>query len=129
MSSVPNPSNSESILFSRLAKMLYPNTAGIATLSAAAVAMSASATPGATAPMFPDPLVAIPMKALMTPSTVPRRPMSGLTDPMVASQGMKWPSRSRAPLVSLSSTSRSASTCDPLNLAARPAVAPSAGGT
>ena len=36
--------------------MLYPNVAGMATASAAAVAISASPTPGATADRLPDPL-------------------------------------------------------------------------
>ena len=68
--------------------MLYPNVAGMATASDAAVATSASATPGATAVRLPDPLVAMPMNAWITPSTVPSRPRSGLTEAMVASQGM-----------------------------------------
>ncbi len=87
----------------------------MATASAAAVAVSASATPGATALKLPEPLVAMPMKASITPSTVPKRPMSGLTEPIVASHGMKCESRSRSSDVSESSTSRSASTCDALN--------------
>jgi len=72
--------------------MLYPNTAGMATERAAAVAMRASATPGATAPIFPEPFVAIPRNASMTPSTVPSSPMSGLADPIVASDGTNLPS-------------------------------------
>ncbi len=63
-------------------------TAGMAATSPAKVATSASATPGATAARFPEPFEAIPMNALMMPSTVPVRPRSGLTEPMVASQGM-----------------------------------------
>jgi hypothetical protein len=46
---VPKLSIRPSNRLRRLAKMLYPNVAGIATANAAAVAMSASATPGATA--------------------------------------------------------------------------------
>src|SRR6478672_9854178 len=54
----------------------------MATLNAAAVATSASATPGATAARLPEPRVAMPTNALITPSTVPRSPMSGLADPI-----------------------------------------------
>src|SRR2546429_60423 len=39
--------------------------------------------------MLPEPPTAIPMNASMTPSTVPSSPSSGLTEPKVASQGMK----------------------------------------
>src|SRR5262249_12611090 len=60
ISAVPKLSRRASNRLSRAAKMLYPNTAGIATLSAAAVATSASATPGATALRFPLPLTAMP---------------------------------------------------------------------
>ena len=81
-------------------------------MSAAAVATSASATPGATALRLPLPFTAIPTNASMTPSTVPRSPMSGLTEPIVASDGMKCARRSRWSIVSESSTRRSASTCD-----------------
>ena len=49
MTVVPNPSSRLSSRLRRFARMLYPNVAGMATLSAAAVATSASATPGATA--------------------------------------------------------------------------------
>ena len=65
-----------------------PITAAIAAARPAKVATSASATPGATAARFPDPRVAMPVNALMMPTVVPSRPSSGLTDPMVASQGM-----------------------------------------
>ena len=54
----------------------------------ATVAMSASATPGATAAMLPDPFEEMPMKASMTPSTVPINPIRGPTEPTVASHGM-----------------------------------------
>src|ERR1700737_3696801 len=99
----------------------------MATLRAAAVAISASATPGATAPMFPDPFAAIPTKASMTPRTVPRSPMSGLTDRMVASDGTQRLNRSRSAVVSESSTSLSASTCETLNRAERSDVPERAG--
>ena len=42
----------------------------MATDSAAAVAMSASATPGATAERFPDPLTAMPTNAVLFPQSV-----------------------------------------------------------
>src|SRR5439155_1230564 len=64
-------------------------TDGTATASPATVVTSASATPGATAAMLPEPPTAIPMNASITPSTVPSSPSSGLTEPNVASQGMK----------------------------------------
>ena len=63
-------------------------TAGIAAIRPPAVATSASATPGATAARLPDPFEAMPIKALMMPNTVPVRPSRGLTEPIVASQGM-----------------------------------------
>ena len=53
----------------------------------------------------------------MTPSTVPSRPISGLAEPIVASQGTKRPSSSRTAPLSESSTSRSASTCEALSRA------------
>src|SRR2546425_5051588 len=56
-------------------------TEGTATARPATVVTSASATPGATAAMFPEPLTAMPMNASITPSTVPNSPSSGLTEP------------------------------------------------
>ena len=67
---------------------MYPNTAGMATVRAAAVAMRAVATPGATAPIFPDPFDERPRNELMMPSTVPRSPMSGLAEAIIASTGI-----------------------------------------
>src|SRR6267143_1258959 len=86
-------------------------TDGTATASPITVVTSASATPGATAAMFPEPPTAIPMKASITPSTVPSRPSSGLTEPKVASHGMKRAAASRSAATSLASTIRSASSC------------------
>ena len=86
-------------------------TAGTATARPPTVVTSASATPGATAVMLPDPPTAIPMNASITPSTVPSRPRSGLTEPNVASHGINRAAVSRSPATSLASTIRSASSC------------------
>jgi hypothetical protein len=83
----------------------------MATARPATVVTSASATPGATAVMFPAPLVAMPMNASMTPSTVPSNPISGLTEPNVASHGTYFPSRSCSASTCESSTIRRASSC------------------
>ena len=91
--------------------MLYAITDGTATASPMTVVTRASATPGATAPIFPEPPTAIPMKASITPSTVPSSPSSGLTEPKVASQGMKRAAASRSAATSLASTIRNASSC------------------
>ena len=61
--------------------------------------------------MLPEPPTAIPMNASMTPSTVPSRPRSGLTEPNVASHGMNRAAVSRSPATSFASTIRSASSC------------------
>src|ERR1700709_789819 len=53
-----------------------------------AVATSASAIPAETAPMPPEPVRAMPWKALMMPITVPNRPMKGVMVAMVASEPM-----------------------------------------
>jgi hypothetical protein len=50
-----------------------------------AVATRASAMPPETAAIPPDPVAAIPRKALMIPTTVPKRPMNGAVEPIVAS--------------------------------------------
>ena len=68
---------------------------GTATASPITVVIRASATPGATAAMLPDPPAAMPRNASITPSTVPKRPSNGLTDPNVASQGMNRAAASR----------------------------------
>src|SRR5690606_21485348 len=88
ISSLPNPSSSLVMPRTRATKRLYPMTAGIAAKRPATVVTRASATPGATALMLPEPLAAIPMKASITPSTVPRSPSSGPTEPIVASAAM-----------------------------------------
>src|SRR6266571_3045171 len=79
-------------------------TDGTATARPITVVTSASATPGATAAMLPEPPTAIPMKASITPSTVPSKPSSGLTDPKVASQGRKRAAASRSAATSLAIT-------------------------
>ena len=56
----------------------------MAATSPAAVAMSASAIPGATTASEADPTLPIPMKEFMIPHTVPKRPIKGVVDPVVA---------------------------------------------
>src|SRR5205807_841761 len=111
MISWAKPSSSPANSPRRFTNRLYAITEGTATASPATVVTSASATPGATAPMFPDPPTAIPMKASITPNTVPSRPSKGLTDPKVASHGMNRAAPSRSAATSLASTMRSASSC------------------
>ena len=57
--------------------------------SPAAVVISASEMPGATARKVAAPAVPSPWKASMMPHTVPNRPMNGVTAPVVASQGRR----------------------------------------
>ena len=83
-------------------------TAGMATASPTTVVMRASATPGATAPMFEEPLEVIPRKVFMIPITVPISPRSGDTDPIMASQFRPWASTSRSSASSFSNTMRRA---------------------
>src|SRR5207244_806879 len=111
MISCANPSSSPANKPSRFTNTLYAITEGTATASPATVVTSASATPGATAAMLPDPPTAMPMNASITPSTVPSSPSSGLTEPKVASQGMKRAAASRSAATSFASTMRSASSC------------------
>src|SRR5205807_10194225 len=111
MISWAKPSSSPANRPSRFTNRLYAITEGTATARPPTVVTSASATPGATAPMFPDPPTAIPMKASITPNTVPSRPSKGLTDPKVASHGMNRAAPSRSAATSLASTMRSASSC------------------
>src|ERR1700693_4982698 len=66
-------------------KMLKSQTAGMATKSPSAVVIRASAMPVETAAIPPEPVRAIPRKALMMPMTVPKRPMKGAVVPIVAS--------------------------------------------
>src|SRR2546428_223211 len=68
-------------------RWLYAITAGMAVNSPAAVVISASAMPGATTRKLAAPAVPSPEKASITPHTVPKSPMKGVTDPVVASQG------------------------------------------
>ena len=57
--------------------------------SPAAVVMSASEMPGATARKVAAPEVPRPWKASIMPQTVPKSPMKGVTAPVVASQGRR----------------------------------------
>src|SRR5262249_21675422 len=66
------------------AKRLYMTTAGMAAARPTAVAMSASAMPGATAWMLDDVVAESPMKAVMIPQTVPKSPMNGAVLAVVA---------------------------------------------
>ena len=66
------------------AKRLYMTTAGMAAASPTAVAISASAMPGATAWMLDDVVVESPMNAVMMPHTVPKSPMNGAVLDVVA---------------------------------------------
>ena len=59
--------------------------------------------------MFPEPPIAMPMNASITPSTVPSSPSKGLTEPNVASHGMNRAAASRSAATSLASTIRNAS--------------------
>ena len=51
---------------------------------------SASAIPADTAPMPPEPVRAMPRKALMMPITVPNRPMNGAVVAIVAREPMPF---------------------------------------
>ncbi|MNE85295.1 hypothetical protein D3C80_1822800 [compost metagenome] len=67
---------------------MYAITAGIAANRPIAVAISASAIPGATicsVACFTEPK---PIKACMIPHTVPNRPIYGLIEPTVPRNGM-----------------------------------------
>ena len=78
-------------------KWLYAITAGIAVNSPAAVVTSASAMPGATARRLAAPASPSPVNASMIPHTVPNNPMNGVTDPVVASQGIHFSSFRTSP--------------------------------
>src|SRR5450830_621730 len=65
-------------------KRLYATTAGIAANRPMAVAISASAMPGATTASVACWTLARPRKAFMMPQTVPSRPMYGETEPTEA---------------------------------------------
>src|SRR5690349_23390437 len=68
-------------------------TAGMAANRPAAVVISASAMPGATARRLAAPAEPRPEKASMMPQTVPKRPIKGLTEPVVASHCMPFSTR------------------------------------
>ena len=70
----------------------------MATTRPAAVVMSASEMPGATARRVAAPAVPRPWKASMMPMTVPKRPMKGAMAAMVASQVMRLSIAVRASL-------------------------------
>ena len=57
-------------------------TAGIAATRPMAVAISASAMPGATTASEAEPVFPMPSKAVMMPHTVPNRPINGDVDPV-----------------------------------------------
>src|SRR5438128_2740260 len=65
-------------------KRLYITTAGMAAASPTAVAISASAIPGATAWMLDEVVVERPRNAVMMPQTVPKSPMNGAVLAVVA---------------------------------------------
>src|SRR3954470_2826050 len=69
------------------AKKLYASTAGIAATRPIAVAMSASAMPGATVATDADFMAPMARKEFMMPHTVPKRPMKGAAEPVVARNG------------------------------------------
>src|SRR2546428_8620364 len=125
MISWAKPSSSPANRPSPVTNRLYAITEGTATARPPTVVTSASATPGATAAIFPEPPTAMPMKASITPSTVPSRPSSGLTEPNVASQGMKRAAASRSAAPSLASNIRSASSCVVVRVACGAAIGPS----
>src|SRR5437763_14364657 len=66
-------------------RKLYPNIAGIATQSAVTVVISAPDTPGAIETRFGEPASATPVKASITPQTVPSKPRKG--EPLTAVAG------------------------------------------
>src|ERR1700736_3630435 len=65
-------------------------TAGIAVKRPAAVVNKASEMPGATACRLAEPAFPRPENASMMPHTVPKRPMNGETEAVVASQDMPF---------------------------------------
>ena len=75
--------------------------AGIAANRPMAVAISASAMPGATTARLAEPARPMPSKALMMPTTVPKSPMKGAALPVVARndkpRSRRSPSRLRRP--------------------------------
>src|SRR5215470_12129926 len=65
-------------------KWLKATTAGMATKIPRAVETKASAMPPETTDIPPDPVTAMLLKALMIPTTVPKRPTNGAQEPIVA---------------------------------------------
>src|ERR1039457_2684254 len=65
-------------------KLLYAMRAGTAATRPAAVLMRASAIPGATTTIDVEPFWAICENAIMMPITVPKRPMNGVAEAVVA---------------------------------------------
>src|SRR5579859_2662645 len=65
----------------------------MAVASPAAVVSSASEIPGATARRLAAPAAPNPENASMMPHTVPKRPMNGATEPVVASHDMPFSTR------------------------------------
>src|ERR1700732_5174545 len=65
----------------------------MAVASPAAVVNKASEMPGATARRLAAPALPRPEKASIMPHTVPKRPMNGATDPVVASHDMPFSTR------------------------------------
>src|SRR6266481_756925 len=65
-------------------KWLKATTAGIATKIPKAVETRASAMPPETTDIPPDPVAAMLRKALIIPTTVPKRPTKGAVEPIVA---------------------------------------------
>src|SRR5438093_12223466 len=63
-------------------RKLYPNIAGMATHRAVTVVISAPDTPGAIETRLGYPASATPVKASMTPQTVPSNPRNG--EPLTA---------------------------------------------
>ena len=67
-----------------LLNLLYAITAGIAANKPSAVANKASAIPGATIAKLVFLEIAIDWNEFIIPQTVPKRPMNGAVEPMVA---------------------------------------------
>src|SRR6185312_10555958 len=70
-----------------ISEALITTAAGMAATNPAAVMISASEIPGATARRVAAPAVPRPWKASMMPHTVPNSPTKGVTAPVIASHG------------------------------------------
>src|SRR5512140_1602312 len=73
----------------RALKLLYAMRAGTAATRPAAVLMRASAMPGATTTIEVDPFEAICENEIRMPMTVPKRPMNGVAEAVVARNEVK----------------------------------------